>query len=72
MIWFGRDAAGGSAAHVLDERASAIHRLWRGSFLHAHGIPVDLELNLGVGEEAQFLPDFHRDGDLPFARDPHW
>src|SRR4030095_4142210 len=65
----GRDAPGASAAHVLNERASAIHRLWRGSFLHAHGTPVDLELDLGIGEKAQFLPAFHPACDLPLA--PH-
>src|SRR6185436_19509769 len=67
----GRDAPRALTAHVLDERAAAVRSLGSGCLLHPHRIAVDLEYDIGVREQAQFLPNVHRDRDLSLARDPH-
>src|SRR6188472_1617937 len=67
----GRDAPGAFTAHVLDERAAAVRSLGSGRLLHPYRIAVDLELDFGIRQQAEFLPNVHRDGDLSLARDPH-
>src|SRR5262245_19070429 len=61
----GGDAARASSAHVIDECAAARKSPGGGGLFHPDGVAIDLELDLGVREQSELLPDLHGNGDLP-------
>src|SRR5712691_10548261 len=68
----GRELPRAAAPHVLDQRAAACPPIVvAAGLLHADGVAVDLELDLGIRQESELLADIHRDGDLALAGDAH-
>ncbi len=48
---------------------------WPGAALNTNDpdrLPVHLEIDLGVRQQARAFADVHRDGDLPFRCYPHF
>src|SRR6187200_2200244 len=67
----GGDAAGSTAAHVIDERPAAVVAPRNGGLFHPDGITIELEFHLGVRQQPERLTDGERNRDLSFAGHPH-
>src|SRR4029450_1055363 len=60
----------GTATKPPDDAIATRVPLARGAD-HPDGVALDDELDLGMGQEADPLPDLGRDRDLALRRDPH-
>src|SRR5688572_25553441 len=65
-----RHRAGPPPAHVLDNLPPARAYPWLRGLRNPHSIPLDGEFDLGVREQPELVPNLHRDGHLPLARNP--